>query len=41
MLKSIRSNNHRELSKAISHIENDQDIVVDGVDENQLLVKKV
>ena len=29
MLKSIRSNNHRELSKAISHIENDQDISPD------------
>ena len=29
MLKSIRSNNHRELSKAISHIENDQDIPSD------------
>jgi len=26
MLNSIRSNNHRELSRAISHIENDQDI---------------
>ena len=29
MLKSIRSNNHRELSRAISHIENDQDISPD------------
>ena len=29
MLKSIRSNNQRELSKAISHIENDQDISPD------------
>ena len=29
MLKSIRSNNHRELSRAISHIENDQDIPPD------------
>ena len=29
MLNSIRSNNHRELSRAISHIENDQDISPD------------
>ncbi|MAE10018.1 MAG: methylmalonyl Co-A mutase-associated GTPase MeaB [Candidatus Marinimicrobia bacterium] len=29
MLNSIRSNNHRELSRTISHIENDQDISPD------------
>jgi len=29
MLNSIRSNNHRDLSRAISHIENDQDISPD------------
>ena len=29
MLNSIRSNNHRELSRAISHIENDQEISPD------------
>ena len=29
MLNSIRSNNHRELSRAISHIENNQDISPD------------
>ena len=35
MLNSIRSNNHRELSRAISHIENEQEISPETEEERK------